>query len=92
MEHWKEQNIIVNVPDLLIDGKFYEVENYKPPFKKEKISNMINKGSGQSSRIIISNNKGASDRYISGVIFLKGYKIKTSREILMNCGFMKKEN
>ena len=32
-------------PDLLIDGEFYEVESYLPPFRKEKISHMINKGS-----------------------------------------------
>jgi len=56
-------------PDLLIDGQFYEFENYIPPFKKKKISNMINKGSIQSSRIIINNNKGASDRYIRRNIF-----------------------
>jgi hypothetical protein len=51
-------------PDLNINGKFYEYENYHAPFKKEKISNMISKGLKQSSRIIINNNKGASDRFI----------------------------
>jgi hypothetical protein len=51
-------------PDLIINGKFYEYERYMSPFKKEKISHMIKKGSIQSSRIIINNNKGASDRYI----------------------------
>jgi len=56
-------------PDLLIDGMFYEVETYIPPFKKEKISHMIKKGSLQSSRIVINNNKGASDRYIRRNIF-----------------------
>jgi hypothetical protein len=51
-------------PDLIVNGKFYEYERYMAPFKKEKISHMIKKGSIQSSRIIINNNKGASDRYI----------------------------
>ena len=51
-------------PDLQIDGMFYEFENYTPPFRKKKISHMISQGTRQSSRIIINNNKGASDRYI----------------------------
>jgi len=56
-------------PDLIINGNFYEYESFMPPFRKEKISNMINKGSMQSSRIIINNNKGASDRYIRDNIY-----------------------
>jgi len=56
-------------PDLIINGKFYEYESYIKPFKKEKISHMIKKGSEQSSRIIINNNKGASDRYIRRNVF-----------------------
>ncbi|MDR1341719.1 MAG: hypothetical protein LBK18_00520 [Prevotellaceae bacterium] len=28
-------------PDLIIDSVFYEYESYQPPFKREKISNMI---------------------------------------------------
>ena len=51
-------------PDLIINGKFYEYESYSPPFKKEKISNMISKGTKQSSRIIINNNKGSVHRNI----------------------------
>ncbi|GHT54263.1 hypothetical protein FACS189446_3510 [Bacteroidia bacterium] len=51
-------------PDLQIDGQFYEFENYNPPFKIRKISNMISHGAKQSPRIIINNTKGASDRYI----------------------------
>ncbi|GHT76868.1 hypothetical protein AGMMS50262_16330 [Bacteroidia bacterium] len=51
-------------PDLQIDNFFYEFENYSPPFTKKKISHMIKKGTEQSARIIINNNKGASDRYI----------------------------
>jgi hypothetical protein len=51
-------------PDLIVNGVFYEYESYQSPFKKEKISHMIKKGSSQSSRIIINNNNGASDRFI----------------------------
>ncbi|MDR1543015.1 MAG: hypothetical protein LBS50_01115 [Prevotellaceae bacterium] len=51
-------------PDLIIDGTLYEYESYTSPFRREKISNMLSKGLKQSSRIIINNNKGASDRYI----------------------------
>jgi hypothetical protein len=43
---------------------FYEYERFDPPFKKRKIANMISHGAKQSSRIIINNNKGASDRFI----------------------------
>jgi hypothetical protein len=51
-------------PDLIIDGKFYEYESFIPPFSKRKIANMISHGTKQSSRIIINNNRGCSDRYI----------------------------
>jgi len=51
-------------PDLIINDMFYEYESYLPPFRKEKISNMISKGLKQSSRIIINNNKGANHRLI----------------------------
>jgi hypothetical protein len=56
-------------PDLIIDGVFYEYESYRSPFKKEKISHMIKKGALQSSRIIIDNNKGCSDRFILSNIY-----------------------
>ena len=56
-------------PDLKIGKFFYEYESYLPPFKKEKISNMIRKGSIQSSRIIINNSNGASDRYLKWNIY-----------------------
>lgn len=51
-------------PDLKIGNIFYEFENFDPPFRKRKIANMISHGTKQSSRIIINNNKGASDRFI----------------------------
>ena len=56
-------------PDLIINGKFYEYERYNPPFKKEKISNMISKGIKQSSMVIINNNKGSSHRIIKRNIY-----------------------
>ena len=52
-------------PDLKINDLFYEYENFEPPFKKRKVANMISHGAKQSSRIIINNNKGASDRFIT---------------------------
>jgi len=56
-------------PDLLIDGLFYEYESYIPPFNKRKTANMMSQGVKQSSRIIINNNKGASDRFIRRSIY-----------------------
>ena len=56
-------------PDLFIDGTFYEVENYIPPFTKKKVNRMIGNGLKQSPNIIINNTKGASDRYIRKIIF-----------------------
>jgi hypothetical protein len=56
-------------PDLLVNGKFYEVESYKPPFKKEKIGGMLGKGLKQSPNIIINNTKGVSDRFIKKIIY-----------------------
>ena len=51
-------------PDLIINEKFYEYERYIGQFKKRKLSNMISHGTKQSSRIIINNNKGCSDRFV----------------------------
>ena len=51
-------------PDLFIDGNYYEYESYERPWNKRKISSMISHGLQQASRIIIDNNKGASDRFI----------------------------
>jgi len=63
-------------PDLSIGNLFYEYESFETPFKKEKISHMISKGTKQSSRIIINNSKGASDRFIRDNIY-KRLKEKT---------------
>lgn len=43
---------------------FYEFEGFAKPWKKSKVSSMISHGTKQSSRIIIDNTKGCSDRYI----------------------------
>ena len=51
-------------PDLIINGNYYEYESFMPPFRKEKISNMMSKGLKQASRIIINNNKGIIHRNI----------------------------
>ena len=55
-------------PDLLVDGHFYEYESYDRPFNSRKISHMLKRGAEQASRIIIDNNKGASDRFIINMI------------------------
>jgi hypothetical protein len=56
-------------PDLQIDGTFFEFENYTPPFRKIKVSHMLSSGFKQSSRIIINNSRGASDRYLKRLIY-----------------------
>ena len=68
-------------PDLLVDDKFYEVETYIPPFSKNKIRNMLKKGLLQSSKIIINNTKGASDRYIKKLIYDRIDKGQTIIEV-----------
>ena len=55
-------------PDFVIDGQFFEYESYDRPFKSRKISHMLKRGAEQSNRIIIDNNKGASDRFIINMI------------------------
>jgi len=51
-------------PDLKIGNYFYEYESFTPPFRLRKLSRMLSHGGKQSSRIIINNNKGASDTYL----------------------------
>lgn len=69
-------------PDLIVDGEYYEYESYKRPFKKSKISHMISHGAEQSSRIIIDNNNGASDRYILNNIKRRLYDKTFKKNIL----------
>jgi len=56
-------------PDLLINGKFYEVESFEKPWKKQKVRKMLSHGALQSSRLIIDNTKGCSDRFIRRSIY-----------------------
>ena len=56
-------------PDFLINNVFYEFESYEPPYNKGKISNMLHSGLQQSSRVIINNTKGATDRWIKRNIY-----------------------
>ena len=58
-------------PDLLIGDYFYEYEGYERPWNKRKIGNMLSHGLRQADRIIIDNNKGASDRYIRKAIIAR---------------------
>ena len=58
-------------PGLIIDGKFYEFEGFVKPWKKKKVGRMISHGLAQSSRIIIDNNKGGSDRLIRKAIMAR---------------------
>ena len=51
-------------PDLKIGNCFYEYESFTPPFRLRKLFRMLSHGGKQSSRIIINNNKGASDSYL----------------------------
>lgn len=52
-------------PDLVVDGVFYELKSYERPFRFGKIQHMLSNGLKQSSRIIIDNSNGASDRGIT---------------------------
>jgi hypothetical protein len=56
-------------PDLSIDDKFYEYESFTPPFRQKKLSRMLSHGRKQSPRIIVNNNKGASDTYLRRYIY-----------------------
>lgn len=51
-------------PDFEVDGKFYEYEGFIKPWSKKKVGRMLSHGIEQSSRIVINNTKGCSDRFI----------------------------
>lgn len=51
-------------PDFQVDGVFYEYEGFIKPWKKKKVGRMLSHGLEQSSRIIIDNTKGCSERFI----------------------------
>ena len=58
-------------PDLLVDDVFYEYEGFIKPWNKRQISNMLSHGLEQADRVIIDNNKGASDRFIRRAIMAR---------------------
>ena len=58
-------------PDLIVDEVFYEYEDFTKPWKKRKIRNMLTHGLIQSSKLILDNNKGCSDRYIRNAVIRK---------------------
>ena len=51
-------------PDFQEDGVFYEYEGFIKPWNKKKVGRMLSHGLDQSSRIIIDNTKGCSERFI----------------------------
>ncbi|MDR0834067.1 MAG: hypothetical protein LBN93_07810 [Candidatus Symbiothrix sp.] len=51
-------------PDMQIGDLFYEYEGFMPPFRTKKLRRMLSHGARQSSRVIINNNKGASETYL----------------------------
>jgi len=51
-------------PDFQVDGIFYEYESFIKPWNKKKVGRMLSHGLEQSSRIIIDNTKGCSERFI----------------------------
>lgn len=58
-------------PDFEMDGLFYEFEGFIKPWNRRKIKNMISHGLEQSSRIVIKNTKGCSDRFIRRAIMAR---------------------
>lgn len=51
-------------PDFSVDGVFYEYESFLKPWNKKKVGHMLSHGLQQSSRVVINNTKGCSDRFI----------------------------
>lgn len=68
-------------PDLLIDGKFYEVESFNGKWTKNKLKRMLSNGLLQSDRIIINNTKGGSDRIIRKFVKAREHKIANILEV-----------
>lgn len=58
-------------PDFEVDGLFYEFEGFIKPWNKRKVKSMISHGLEQSSRIVIKNTKGCSDRFIRRAIMAR---------------------
>lgn len=58
-------------PDFSVDGVFYEYEGFTRPWNKKKVRNMLSHGLQQSSRVVINNTKGCSDRFIRKAIMAR---------------------
>ncbi len=58
-------------PDFSVNGVFYEYESFAKPWNKNKVKNMLSHGLKQSSRVVINNTKGCSDRFIRKAIMAR---------------------
>lgn len=58
-------------PDFEVDGLFYEFEGFTGPWNKRKVKSMISHGLEQSSRIVVKNTKGCSDRFIRKAVMAR---------------------
>ena len=67
-------------PDFQVDGVFYEYEGFIKPWNKKKVGRMLSHGLDQSSRIIIDNTKGCSERFIRKQIMARIHLPKQSIE------------
>lgn len=56
-------------PDFSVDGVFYEYEGFVKPWNKKKVGHMLSHGLQQSSRVVINNTKGCSDRFIRKAVW-----------------------
>ena len=58
-------------PDFSVDGIFYEYEGFVKPWNKKKVGHMLSHGLQQSSRVVINNTKGCSDRFIRKAVLAR---------------------
>lgn len=58
-------------PDFSVDGVFYEYEGFVKPWNKKKVGHMLSHGLQQSSRVVINNTKGCSDRFIRKAVMAR---------------------
>lgn len=58
-------------PDFSVDGIFYEYEGFVKPWNKKKVGHMLSHGLQQSSRVVINNTKGCSDRFIRKAVMAR---------------------
>ena len=58
-------------PDFSVNGTFYEYEGFVKPWNKKKVGHMLSHGLQQSSRVVINNTKGCSDRFIRKAVMAR---------------------